>query len=143
MKHLRIILGLLLVFFSSFLLIGCGGEPTEEDNEGGSDAKLIELSTILTMGGYHMVEQGPATVFRFNNDDIYERFDIEVELFQLFIGEKEGSDEVYMAVFWELEDAENYEAAYLANPEREDRLFHREDYVVILTYSEEAMDLFD
>jgi hypothetical protein len=142
MRHVRIRFGLLFLIVSSFL-VGCGGATDDEQQDVGSDAKFIELSTILTMGGYHMVEQGPAKVFQFNNDEIYERFDIEVELFQLYIGEKDGSDKVYMAVFWEMEDAVTYEEAYLANPDLEDRYFHREEEIVILTYSDDVMDLLD
>ena len=135
---MRRIINLLLLICFSLILSACTGESNVDFS-----TKTIEIESILNIGGYRLDEQGQSTAFYFVRDDINEKYDLDLTIYQLYIAEKEGSEDVYYIVFWEIEDAATYEEAYNNNPDLEERYFHREENIVILTYSKDAIELFD
>ncbi len=135
----RIFLGV-LVFGLMLSHVSCTPSGEEID----IDVKLLEIETILKTSGYVMDEQTWGYIFSYYNEEIYDRFGLEYDIYSLQYGYVNDDErEVILVCFLETEHAEIYSQKLLEEEGYDDRFVHQEGQVVIITYSQETIDLFD
>lgn len=134
---MRIIqLSMLLGFI--LLLFACN----KEDIEVSVEVKSYEMSTIITTAGYNMESLTYGKVFDYHRQEIYNKYDLDPDIYDLFEGVDDNGQTVYLIAFSTTEEAISYEDALTNDPD-EDRIIYREDQVVLLTYSQAIIDLYD
>ena len=133
----------ILIAISLFLLIGGLSSCSGSDNEIDFEAKVYEMSTLLTTSGYVLEKQGYASKLDYTTKEIENRFGIELFIFELYIGYINTNErEVFLVAFMTSEDATLYEDNLRNEEDMDDRLVLREGQVVIITYSQETIDIF-
>lgn len=123
-----------------YFLSSC--EPSGEEID--IDVKLLEIETILISGGYELEEQKYAEILRFYNEEVYGKFLLDYSFHSLQYGYVNRDErELTLICFSEVYMAQTYAEKLREEDGYEGRLVYRESEIVIITYSEETIDLFD
>lgn len=129
----------LLLLISVFSLSGCSGSGEEIT----VDIKMIEMRMVLITGRYVLEPLFYLEQWEYDENEINERFGLELETYMIDLGYiNEDEREVYLVAFELVEDAKIYEEKLLAETGFEGRLIYREAQIVVITSSQETIDLF-
>ncbi len=133
---------LIILFFLVISLGSCEGSGEEID----IDVKIIEMKTVLTTGNYVLEETGYADRYAYEQSELYDKYNLDYRIYKLFVGYVNNDErQVYLVSFQDLEEAKDYERrlSYDDDEDEDGKLVYREDGVLVITYSQETIDLFD
>ncbi len=129
----------IVVILSVFILTSC--ESSEEELN--VDVKLVEFKSLLITGGYTLEMKTYGRVFDYHRINIKEPFELDLDIYQLYVGYiNETEREAFLVAFETSEDAILYENAMANQDGYAERLVYRENQVVLVTESQETIDLF-
>jgi len=129
------LLGMLVLL--SIGLFGCGNADDEVD----VDVKVYEMTTIIGTAGYTVELQGYSTKYQFTQREIVTPYDLDMLIYELYYCYDGETQVASLAAFQELDDALLWEES-INNDDNFDSLFLREGHVILLTDSQDIIDLF-
>jgi hypothetical protein len=120
------------------LLSACNKDSTSTSVE----VKTYEITTLITTAGYNIESLTYGNLFDYHRQEIYNKYDLDPDLYTVYEGSDNNEEDIIVVAFLTIEDANDYLDA-LQNDTEEDRLLYQEEYVIVLTYSQDVIDLLD
>ncbi|MCF7975037.1 MAG: hypothetical protein K9N55_14575 [Phycisphaerae bacterium] len=132
MKGLLTVLSLSI---SVLVMAGCGS-----DNGGGSSTKS-EVMSVLKQGGYALEQRDSQAMAYYTDKMLNTKYGLNCTLNDLYVGYIDQARWMELLVFKSVGDADSYVAA-LKTENEAGKLVHQDGTSVVVTFSQETIDLF-
>jgi len=130
------LLGVSVLFISLLAMAGCGG-----DGGGGASSTNSEVISTLKQGGYELEQRDSEAMAYYTGKMLETKYGVDAKLEALYVGYIEQARWIELLVFKSVAGADSYVAA-LKEENEEGKLVHQDDAAVVVTFSQETIDLF-
>ena len=124
---------------SLFVMGGCGSDTS--DTGGGGSSTTSKVTSVLKQGGYELTQRDSKAIAYYTNKMLSTKYGLDCALDDLYVGYINEARWIELLVFKSADGADSYVSA-LKTENEAGKLVHQDGTAVVVTFSQETIDLF-